>query len=123
MKTLIGTGQPEAMVAFADTGMPAPKPSEALVKVDAFSVNRGEIFLLEDYPGDVPLSGKWRGREAILNDFLGSLGGLLKPGSWVQIELTNVVSDGTQVVAEWTSRRRRRQTPAGARWTRSPRRA
>ena len=48
MKALIATAQREPMVALADISMPRPKPGEALVKVEAFSVNRGEIFLLED---------------------------------------------------------------------------
>jgi NADPH2:quinone reductase len=48
MKALIATGQRELTVALADIRMPRPKPGEALVKVEAFSVNRGEIFLLED---------------------------------------------------------------------------
>jgi hypothetical protein len=43
------------MVAMPETAMPLPQPGEALVKVEAFSVNRGEIFLLEDpRPGHGP---------------------------------------------------------------------
>ena len=43
------------VVAIAETSMPEPAPGEALVKVGAFSVNRGEIFRLEDpRPGDLP---------------------------------------------------------------------
>jgi NADPH:quinone reductase-like Zn-dependent oxidoreductase len=40
MKALVPTGRPEALVAVADTGLPEPQPGEALVKVEAFSVNR-----------------------------------------------------------------------------------
>jgi len=47
VKAIVATGQREPLVAFASTGPPAPGPSDALVKVTAFSVNRGEIFLLE----------------------------------------------------------------------------
>ena len=55
MKALVPTGRPEALVAVADTGMPEPQPGEALVKVEAFSVNRGEIFQLEHpRPGTRP---------------------------------------------------------------------
>lgn len=55
MKALIPTGRPEALVELADVAMPEPAPGEALVKVEAFSVNRGEIFRLEDpRPGARP---------------------------------------------------------------------
>jgi uncharacterized protein len=151
MKALVPTGQRRALVALADTGVPEPQPGEALVKVEAFSVNRGEIFQLEqphprtrpgkdiaglvvqaavvaryidtvrdgdrnairecfaedatwDYPGDLPLSGTWRGRDRIVDDFLGTVGPALEPGSSVALEVTNVLSVGDQVVAEWTSR-------------------
>jgi NADPH:quinone reductase-like Zn-dependent oxidoreductase len=55
MKALVPTGRPGALVALAEVGMPSPMPGEALVKVTAFSVNRGEIFRLEDpLPGTRP---------------------------------------------------------------------
>ena len=55
MKALVPTGRPEALVALAGTGLPEPQPGEALVKVEAFSVNRGEIFQLEHpRPGTLP---------------------------------------------------------------------
>jgi uncharacterized protein len=55
-----------------------------------------------EYPGDLPLSGTYRGIDAIVNEFLGGAAALMTPG--VVIELTNVVAEGDQVVAEWTSR-------------------
>jgi NADPH:quinone reductase-like Zn-dependent oxidoreductase len=55
MKALVPTGRPAALVAFTETGLPEPQPGEALVKVEAFSVNRGEIFQLEHpRPGTRP---------------------------------------------------------------------
>lgn len=57
-----------------------------------------------EYPGDLPLSGTWRGRDAILHGFLGALGTLLEPGTPLTLELTSVLSAGDQVVAEWTAR-------------------
>ena len=57
-----------------------------------------------EYPGDLPLSGTWRGRDAIVDDFLGSVGTALEPGSTVALEVTSVLTAGDQVVAEWTSR-------------------
>jgi hypothetical protein len=50
------------------------------------------------------LSGTWRGRDSIVDDFLGTVGPALEPGSSVALEVTNVLSVGDQVVAEWTSR-------------------
>ena len=58
MKALVATGQPEAMVAMAETAMPLPRPGdEAMVKEEAFSVDRGESFLLQD-PDPRPRPGK-----------------------------------------------------------------
>ena len=50
MKALIATGKADALVTLADVDQPIPQPDEALVEVNAFSVNRGETFLLEDPP-------------------------------------------------------------------------
>ena len=57
-----------------------------------------------EYPGDLPLSGTHHGIDAIVNEFLGGATALMAPGTKVVIELTNVVAEGDQVVAEWTSR-------------------
>ncbi|AEW92423.1 MULTISPECIES: nuclear transport factor 2 family protein [Streptomycetaceae] len=56
------------------------------------------------YPGDLPLSRVWTGRDTIVDEFLGGAGALFAPGGAPRITLTNVVADGEQVVAEWTSR-------------------
>lgn len=56
-----------------------------------------------EYPGDLPLSGTYRGVEVIVGDFLGGAAALMAPDSTVTITLTNVIADGEQVAAEWTS--------------------
>jgi uncharacterized protein len=57
------------------------------------------------YPSDLPLSGTWKGRDTIINDFLGgATGGLFAPGHPPVIELRNVVAEGEQVIAEWTAK-------------------
>ena len=50
MRALIPTGRPGAPVAFHEIPEPTPGPGEALVRVDAFSPNRGELFLLNRPP-------------------------------------------------------------------------
>ncbi len=44
MKALVATGRMAEPVRFAEVEQPQPGPGEALVKVEAFSVNRGETF-------------------------------------------------------------------------------
>jgi NADPH:quinone reductase len=46
MKTLLPAGPPD-MVRFGEVEQPRPGQGDALVKVEAFSVNRGETFQLE----------------------------------------------------------------------------
>ena len=66
MKAFIPTGDPSEPVVLADVAEPTPRPDEVLVKVEAFSVNRGETFKLEkpasgDRPDQVASSRKpWR---------------------------------------------------------------
>lgn len=47
MKAMIATGRSEASVELAAVDQPRPTASQALVKVEAYSVNRGETFQLE----------------------------------------------------------------------------
>ncbi|KPI06667.1 protein of unknown function DUF1486 [Actinobacteria bacterium OK074] len=55
------------------------------------------------YPGDLPISKVWHGRDEIVDEFLGSMGPLLVPGT-MEIELVSTLAEGDRVVAEWTSR-------------------
>jgi uncharacterized protein len=57
------------------------------------------------YPGSLPISRVWRGRDAIVRDFLGGMGTVFVPGT-VVIELVSTVAEGERVVAEWTSKAR-----------------
>ncbi|WP_097257318.1 zinc-binding dehydrogenase [Streptomyces sp. Ag109_G2-15] len=58
MKAFLPTGDPSEPVVLADVAEPTPRPDEALVKVEAFSVNRGETFKLEK-----PASGDRPGKD------------------------------------------------------------
>jgi uncharacterized protein (TIGR02246 family) len=55
--------------------------------------------------GDLPVSGVWRGRDAIMNDFLAKALGFYQPGS-ISLEVTSLIADGQDVAVEWTSRAR-----------------
>jgi hypothetical protein len=48
MKAFIPTGDPAEPVRLAEVPPPSPRPNEALVKVQAYSINRGETFKLID---------------------------------------------------------------------------
>jgi uncharacterized protein len=56
-----------------------------------------------EYPGDLPLSGTYRGIDAIVGTFLGGAGELMAPGAGVTLELISVIAEGDRVAAEWTS--------------------
>ena len=57
--------------------------------------------------GELPISGDWRGGDAIVDEFLASARSYFEPDS-IAIEVTGTVSEGDQVVLEWTSRARTR---------------
>ncbi len=53
--------------------------------------------------GELPLSGTWRGRDAILSDFLGSIPRLYQTET-ISLEITSLIAEGETVALEWTSR-------------------
>jgi uncharacterized protein len=57
--------------------------------------------------GDLPISGTWQGRDAIMDDFFAGAMGHYEPGS-VEIEVTAMIAEQDQVVLQWTSRARLR---------------
>ena len=61
--------------------------------------------------GDLPIAGPWRGRDAIVDEFLVTVGGsLYEPGS-VAFEFPTLIGEGDTVALEWRVRAR---TAAGA---------
>lgn len=55
------------------------------------------------YPGDLPISGTWRGRAAIVDGFLGTAFGLLDPTKETTIEVTALIPAEPYVTVEWDS--------------------
>ncbi|MET9318291.1 zinc-binding dehydrogenase [Kribbella sp. NPDC003505] len=63
MKALVATGTPGSLVAFADVPEPTPTASEAVVQIEAFSVNRGEYFGLSGAYGTPAEAGFRPGKD------------------------------------------------------------
>lgn len=56
------------------------------------------------YPGSLPISRVWKGRDAVVDDFLGGMAPYLDTSAPVVIELVDAFADGERVLAEWTSK-------------------
>jgi NADPH2:quinone reductase len=54
MKALVPTGRTEELVEFGTVDEPRPATGQALIRVEAFSINRGEIFKLAGGTGWLP---------------------------------------------------------------------
>jgi uncharacterized protein len=57
--------------------------------------------------GDLPISGTWKGRDAILGEFLATALSHYAPGS-ISLEITGMIAEGDQIALMWTSRARTR---------------
>src|SRR5512133_2944681 len=55
--------------------------------------------------GDLPMSGTWEGRDAIMDDFFGTAMAHYEPGS-ISLVVTGMMAEGERVALEWTSRAR-----------------
>ena len=55
--------------------------------------------------GDLPMSGTWEGRDAIMDDFFGTAMAHYELGS-ISLAVTGMVAEGERVALEWTSRAR-----------------
>jgi len=53
--------------------------------------------------GELPISGTWEGRDAIVGEFLATAMAHYKPGS-VSLEITGMIAEGDSVALQWTSR-------------------
>jgi ketosteroid isomerase-like protein len=57
--------------------------------------------------GELPISGVWEGRDAIVDEFLATAMSYYEPGS-VSLEITGMITEHDHVVLQWTSRARTR---------------
>lgn len=55
--------------------------------------------------GELPISGTWIGRAAIVEEFLPTALAHYEPGS-VRLEITGMIAEGDHVALQWTSRAR-----------------
>jgi uncharacterized protein len=55
--------------------------------------------------GELPISGTWTGRDAIVDEFLATAMKYYEPGS-VDLEITGMIAEGENVALQWTSRAR-----------------
>src|SRR5262249_46247347 len=55
----------------------------------------------------LPIAGVWKGRNAIIDEFLATAMSHYEPGS-VSLEITGMIAEDDQLVLQWTSRARTR---------------
>ena len=58
------------------------------------------------FPGELPVSGTWKGPAGIIDGFLAQMTRTLDASVPVAVEVRNLIADGDQAMAEWTSRAR-----------------
>ncbi|MFI1914113.1 nuclear transport factor 2 family protein [Nocardia sp. NPDC020380] len=55
------------------------------------------------YGGELPISGRWEGRDQVLDGFLATAFDHFDPDYAVGLRVTNLFGEGQQVFAEWDS--------------------
>jgi uncharacterized protein len=97
------------MIADAETKTLMTQYVAALQAEDAAAVR---AFFAQDatwtlHAGDLPMSGTWTGRDAIMDEFFAVAMANYEPGS-ITIDVTALLADSDQVVLQWTTRARTR---------------
>ncbi len=59
------------------------------------------------HAGELPISGTWAGRDAILDEFLAGALAYYEPDS-IELEVTSMIAEGDRVVMQWTTHARTR---------------
>lgn len=108
----------QALVLTIGDSAPSAGPTDGRAVIDRYiaALNDGDAAVVAGsfahdavwkLDGELPISGIWDGRDAILNGFFGTAAELFEPGS-TRVEVTRMLVDGADVVLEWTSRARTR---------------
>ncbi|WP_232248091.1 nuclear transport factor 2 family protein [Streptacidiphilus rugosus] len=102
--------EPEAVSAL-EMQSRVTEASRAVIRDYLASVSLGpgariERFFAEDATwtlhGDLPMSGVWRGRRAILEEFMPTAFARVDVAS-LKLEVVDMIAEGERVVLEWTS--------------------
>ena len=89
-------------------------PAKSVLTAYVAAVEAGDADALRDsfapdatwtLAGELPISGTWKGRDAILDEFLAKAMSHYEPGS-VRLEITGMIAEGDHVALQWTSRAR-----------------
>jgi uncharacterized protein len=97
--------------------MTEPTDSKSVLRRYVAAVQAGDIEVAREmfapdatwtiYAGQLPISGTWRGRDVIIDEFLATALAYYEPGS-VSLEITGMIAEGDRAVLQWTSRARTR---------------
>ena len=75
---------------------------EFVAAINSGDIDRVKALFAEDLTwwlvGSLPLSGEYKGRDAVMKDFLGTALPLFQS---LQVEATNVFASGDQALVEW----------------------
>jgi uncharacterized protein (TIGR02246 family) len=118
IEALIGRQVRGNLVLTIGDSAPSAGPTDGRAVIDRYiaALNDGDAAVVAGsfahdavwkLDGELPISGIWDGRDAILNGFFGTAAELFEPGS-TRVEVTRMLVDGADVVLEWTSRARTR---------------
>ncbi|HET9102548.1 MAG TPA: nuclear transport factor 2 family protein [Solirubrobacteraceae bacterium] len=89
-------------------------PTRAIVEAYVAALQCGDESAIRDsftedaewtLTGELPLSGTWKGRDVIFEEFLGGALASYAPGS-ISFEVTELVADGDTAAMEWITRGR-----------------
>jgi ketosteroid isomerase-like protein len=104
-------GEREASIPQKEVLMGATENKNVVLGfVEAFSrgnIEAAKAAVADDatwwIPGSLPVSGTYKGKKGIFEEFMGKAGGLFQPNS-VSIQVRNAIAEGDLVAVEWIAR-------------------